>query len=291
MQQSRNDKPGAVLVTGASTGIGRACALHLDQLGYQVFAGVRKEEDGAALQRSASGKLRWLYLDIIDEESVRQAQSLIETQAGEQGLAGLVNNAGVAVASPLEFIPLAEFRRQIEINVVGQLQVTQASLPMLRKGNGRLVFIGSVSGRVTTPMLGPYSASKFAVNALADALHRELMPWGIHVAVVEPGRIATPIWDKSIRSAQELRSHLPRGAEQYYGATMDILEKRTASKNGGTPVEEVAQAVAHALGAARPKRRYLIGRDARFGALLARFVPVHILDQLIVAQRGLRKKR
>lgn len=290
MQQSTNGKPGAVLVTGASTGIGRACALHLDQLGYRVFAGVRKVEDGADLQRSASGKLQWLFLDIIDDESIRQAQELIGARAGQQGLAGLVNNAGVAVASPLEFIPLAEFRRQIEINVIGQLQVTQAFLPMLRKGSGRLVFIGSISGRVTTPMLGPYSASKFALNAMADALHRELMPWGVHVAVVEPGRIATPIWDKSIRSAQELRNRLPRGAEQYYGATMDILEKRTATKNGGTPVEAVSQAVVHALGAPKPKRRYLIGRDARLGALMARLFPVHILDQLIVAQRGLRRK-
>lgn len=290
MQRSMDGKPGAVLVTGASTGIGRACALHLSELGYQVFAGVRKVEDGEALQRDASGALQWLFLDVTDEESVRQAQKSIESQAGVPGLAGLVNNAGVAVASPLEFIPLAEFRRQIEINVIGQLQVTQAFLPLLRKGRGRLVFIGSISGRVTTPMLGPYSASKFAVNAMADALHRELMPWGIHVAVVEPGRIATPIWDKSIRSAQELRSRLPQEAEQYYGVIMDKLAKRTASKTGGTPVEEVSRVVAHALGAAKPKRRYLVGRDARIGALMAWLFPVHILDQLIIAQRGIRKK-
>ncbi len=290
MQRSMDGKPGAVLVTGASTGIGRACALHLSELGYQVFAGVRKLEDGEALQRDASGALQWLFLDVTDEESVRQAQKSIESQAGVPGLAGLVNNAGVAVASPLEFIPLAEFRRQIEINVIGQLQVTQAFLPLLRKGRGRLVFVGSISGRVTTPMLGPYSASKFAVNAMADALHRELMPWGIHVAVVEPGRIATPIWDKSIRSAQELRSRLPQAAEQYYGVIMDKLAKRTASKTGGTPVEEVSRVVAHALGAAKPKRRYLVGRDARIGALMAWLFPVHILDQLIIAQRGIRKK-
>ncbi len=290
MTQSMNGIRRAVLVTGASTGIGQACALHLDQLGYRVFGGVRKQADGEELQRSASNHLQWVYLDVVDQDSIRQAFELIQSQVGEAGLAGLVNNAGIAVASPLEFIPLEEFRRQLEVNVVGQLQVTQAFLPLVRQAGGRLVFIGSISGRVTTPLLGPYSASKFAMTAVADALHRELMPWGIHVAVVEPGRIATPIWSKSIRSAQELRSRLPEGAEQLYGAAMDKVERRTASKKGGTPVEEVSGAVAHALASPRPKRRYLIGRDARMGALMARLLPASILDHLIISQRGLRKK-
>lgn len=285
-----NGRRRAVLVTGASTGIGQACALHLDQLGYRVFGGVRKQADGEELQRSASNHLQWVYLDVVDQDSIRQAFELIQFQVGEAGLAGLVNNAGIAVASPLEFIPLEEFRRQLEVNVVGQLQVTQAFLPLVRQAGGRLVFIGSISGRVTTPLLGPYSASKFAMTAVADALHRELMPWGIHVAVVEPGRIATPIWSKSIRSAQELRSRLPEGAEQLYGAAMDKVEHRTASKKGGTPVDEVSGAVAHALASPRPKRRYLIGRDARIGALMARLLPASILDYLIISQRGLRKK-
>jgi NAD(P)-dependent dehydrogenase (short-subunit alcohol dehydrogenase family) len=290
MTQSMNGRRRAVLVTGASTGIGQAIALYLDQLGYRVFGGVRKQADGEELQRSASNHLQWVYLDVVDQDSVRQAFELIQSQVGEAGLAGLVNNAGIAVASPLEFIPLEEFRRQLEVNVVGQLQVTQAFLPLVRQAGGRLVFIGSISGRVTTPLLGPYSASKFAMTAVADALHRELMPWGIHVAVVEPGRIATPIWSKSIRSAQELRSRLPEGAEQLYGAAMDKVERRAASKKGGTPVEEVTGAVAHALASPRPKRRYLIGRDARMGALMARLLPASILDYLIVSQRGLRKK-
>lgn len=278
-------------MTGASTGIGQACALHLARLGLQVFAGVRREADGERLVQQAaensSARLEPVLMDITDEAAVRQAVSEIEQAAGQNALLGLVNNAGVAVAAPLEFIPADEFQRQLEVNVTGQLRVTQACLPLLRKRRGRIVFIGSISGRVSTPFLGPYSASKFALKALADTLHRELLPWDLFVALVEPGRIATPIWEKSIQAAASLRQRLPAEAEALYGANMDRIARRTSQHKGGAPVEEVAQAVEHALLSSRPRRRYLIGRDAKMAALMAHLLPVSWLDRLIVTQRGL----
>ena len=184
MGTQRATRTGAVVVTGASSGIGRACALHLAALGLQVFAGVRRAEDGAALQAASSARLTPMLLDVADETSIRAATDTITAAVGEAGLAGLVNNAGIGVAGPLEFLPLAEFRTQLEVNVTGQLAVTQALLPLLRQGRGRIVNMGSIGGRIAAPFVGPYSASKFALEALTDALRMELRPWGLHVAIV-----------------------------------------------------------------------------------------------------------
>jgi len=277
----------AVVITGASSGIGRACALHLDQLGFQVFAGVRREIDGNALAQQASRRFKAILFDVTSREAIAGAVAYVSAQVGDRGLAGLVNNAGIAVAAPLEFIPLGELRRQLEVNVVGQMAVTQAFLPLIRQGKGRIVNMSSISGLVATPFLGPYAASKFALEALSDALRRELSPWGIHVALVEPGRIKTPIWEKSLRAADQIAAQLPPGAIRKYGVAMDENRRRAGKKTKGAPVEAVARAVVHALTAERPKIRYLVGVDARLGALLARWLPARILDWLIVRQRGL----
>jgi len=279
----------AVVITGASTGIGRACALHLDQLGFQVFAGVRRESDGKALAEQASRRLQAILLDVTSSQMIAGAVEYVSAQVGDRGLAGLVNNAGVAVAAPLEFIPLDELRRQLEVNVVGQIAVTQAFLPLIRQGKGRIVNMSSISGLVATPFLGPYAASKFALEALSDALRRELSPWGIHVALVEPGRIKTPIWEKSLRAADRIAAQLPPEATRKYGSAMDENRRRAGNETRGAPVEAVARAVAHALTAERPRIRYLVGVDARLGALLARWLPGRILDWLIVRQRGLQR--
>jgi NAD(P)-dependent dehydrogenase (short-subunit alcohol dehydrogenase family) len=177
-------RQGAVVVTGASTGIGAACALRLDHLGFQVFAGVRRKEDAQALQAKASPQLMPIFLDVTDLDSITAAMHKVAITVGNSGLIGLVNNAGIAVGAPLEFIPITEFRKQLEVNVTGQLAVTQAFLPLLRLAKGRIVNMGSITGRSATPFLGAYSASKFALEALTDALRLELRPWGIWVAIL-----------------------------------------------------------------------------------------------------------
>ncbi len=177
-----------VLITGASTGIGEACALWLQDRGYRVFAGVRKSTDAEALQQKSKGHLTPVLLDVADEASIREAVQFVLTQ--EPKLEGLVNNAGIAVAGPLEFVPLQELRRVLEVNVVGQVAVTQAFLPLLREARGRVVLMSSISGRVAAPLMGPYAASKFALEAIGDALRRELAPWGIEVSIIEPGNLA-----------------------------------------------------------------------------------------------------
>src|SRR6185312_16425833 len=204
---------GAVVVTGASSGIGEACARRLAGLGFQVFAGVRRPEDGERLARDVPG-LRPLILDVTDADSIAQATRTVEQQTGGRGLAGLVNNAGVAVPAPIEYQPIDDFRRQLEINLIGQVAVTQAFLPQLRAARGRIVNMSSIGGKVAVPLLGAYAASKFGLEGFSDTLRRELRPWGIRVAVVEPGTIATPIWDKGIASGDELTRTLPPAAQR-----------------------------------------------------------------------------
>ena len=283
MQQTKG-----VVVTGASTGIGEATALHLDQAGYRVFAGVRKQEDAERLQNQASDLLVPIQLDVTKPEDVAAAAEKVSEIMGPQGLFGLVNNAGVAITSPLEFIPIPELRRQLEINVIGQMTVTQAFLPLLRRYPGRIVFISSISGRVAAPLLGPYSASKFALGALAGSLRRELMPWNIMVSLVEPGKIETPIWKKTLAAAEDLVSGFDSKAEEFYGEVMRTNQERAQNGYGGTPSSVVAETVEHVLTSRRPKTRYLVGRDARMGALLVNLIPERMLDYLIAWQRGVR---
>ncbi|MBN1219165.1 MAG: SDR family NAD(P)-dependent oxidoreductase [Anaerolineae bacterium] len=286
MNQSTTLK--AVIVTGASTGIGNACALHLDKLGYQVFACVRKQVDAQTLQSQASERMVQLYLDVTKPETITSAAGLVEVAVGEAGLAGLVNNAGIAVGGPLEFLPITELRRQLEINVIGQIAVTQAFLPLLRLGRGRIVNMGSISGRVATPFLGPYAASKFALGALNDALRVELRPWGIEVCLIEPGAVDTPIWDKSLSAAEEATQTWPPEVFDLYGQAMAAVRQGVVrTSRSAAPVDEVIKAVMHALTANHPKTRYLVGRGVGVAALLAKILPDRIRDRLITQQRGL----
>ena len=213
----------SVLITGASTGIGEACALHLDQLGWRVFAGVRKDADGDALRAKASARLLPVRIDVVDAASIAAAREVVLRELGDRGLDGLVNNAGIAIAAPLEFVPIEDLRRQLEINVIGQIAVTQAFLAPIRKARGRVVNMGSIGGRLATPFLGPYNASKFALEALTDSLRAELRPWGIQVAVIEPGSIATPIWEKSTAEADRMEATLPPEGHALYGKAIKAL--------------------------------------------------------------------
>jgi NAD(P)-dependent dehydrogenase (short-subunit alcohol dehydrogenase family) len=278
----------SVLVTGASTGIGAATALRLDAAGWTVFAGVRREADGAALARGATPRLRPVILDVTDEASLAAAAATVAGAVGERGLGGLVNNAGIAVAAPLEHVPLADLRRQLEVNVVGLVAVTQAFLPLLRRARGRVVNVGSTSGFLTPAFMGPYCASKHAVEALSDALRRELRPWGLEVALVQPGDIATPIWEKSAAAGQALEAVLPPAARERYGAAITAVQAYAAeTARKASPADEVAAVIEAALTAARPRTRYLVGRGATTQALLARWVPDRQLDAMLEQELGL----
>jgi NAD(P)-dependent dehydrogenase (short-subunit alcohol dehydrogenase family) len=275
------------LVTGASTGIGEACALHLDQHGHRVYAGVRKEADGDRLAARSSDRLEPVSLDVTDESQVEAVAKRLGSDLGNAGLAGVVNNAGIAVGGPLEFLPLDEWRRQFEVNVVGQVAVTKAVLPLIRRARGRIVFVGSLSGRVATPLMGPYAASKFAVEAIGETLRHELRQFGVKTIVVEPGAIATAIWDKGRASVDELEAELPPEAEALYGEHIEGIKAgiEMQDRNGIAPVK-VAEVVSKALLSDRPRARYLVGRDAAAAGLLSRLAPDSVKDFVVAKLAG-----
>jgi NAD(P)-dependent dehydrogenase (short-subunit alcohol dehydrogenase family) len=267
----------AVVVTGSSTGIGRACALYLDSLGFTVFAGVRKEADGESLKTEAPG-IRPLIIDVTEAGTVAAAAAEIRAAVGSDGLHGLVNNAGITVIGPIESLAIEDIRRQLEVNVIGQIVVTQAFLPLLRQARGRVVIMGSIFGLMSLPYLGAYAASKFALEALTDALRFELAPWGIEVSIVEPGRMATPIFDKSIVA---MKSWQDRDDEVHtlYATSMAAILKLTSrfAQTCASP-QRVARTVAHALTARTPKTRYKVGRDVRCLAPARRILPDRLCD-------------
>lgn len=262
--------PGCVVVTGASSGIGAACAVMLAENGFYVFGGVRNADDGAVLEALAPGLIRAVLLDVCDEMSIRLAASSIASERGSRRLAGLVNNAGVNVPGPLEFLPLSELRRQLEVNVTGQVAVTQAFLSMIRESKGRIVFIGSTSGFLATPLQGAYCASKFAIEAIADSLRLELKPWGIEVSVVRPGAVKTPIWEKSMRDADSTVANAPAALDELYGPLIQEVTayaRQTYEKADAPAV--VARDVLHALTAAQPRTRYCEGYSATAQRILS----------------------
>jgi NAD(P)-dependent dehydrogenase (short-subunit alcohol dehydrogenase family) len=278
-----------VLVTGASKGIGEACALRLARDGFRVYAGVRRDQDGRALIGQAGDAVVPVLLDVTDSAQVAAAAARIAEETGERGLQALVNNAGVAVAGPLEFLPIAELRRQLEINVIGQIAVTQACLPLLRsarsstKGDhraGRIVFMSSVAGRSALPFMGAYAASKFALEAAADSLRVELKSFGLSVSVVEPGVIATPIWKTSLDVAERNVEKMPPQLEEYYGRAVNALRSRVDAIEG-LPPERVADIVAHALTSRRPHIRYVVGRTARVRIAMEGLLPDRVRDWIV----------
>ena len=288
---AHRSRDGAVLITGASTGIGAASAVHLDRIGFRVWAGVRRPSDGEALVGQASPRLTPVILDVTDSNSIATALAGVGAGAGADGLAGLVNNAGIVVAAPVEVLPIAELRKQLEVNVIGLVAVTQAALPLLRRGHGRVVNIGSISGRIATPVIGAYAASKFAVEALTDALRVEVQPWGIDVALIEPGAVATPIWEKSQAAGLALRQAWTPDAEGLYADALSAVERAAlrSAKQAISP-DAVARAVAHALTATRPKTRYLVGTAARIQAIVA-LLPDRLRDRFLTRALGLPSPR
>lgn len=249
--------PKSVLVTGASSGIGRATALALAQRGFTVYAGTRTTLDYDGVTP--------VTLDVTNAQHVEALRDL--------PLDAVVNNAGIAVISPLETIPLDQLRHQLEVNTIAQLAVIQACLPALRERKGRIVNMSSIAGRAAFPLYGPYSASKFALEALSDTLRQELHG-DVHVSVIQPGTVATPIWRRTLDATE-----LPTG--RYARIAESLKEMALEAGETGMPASVVANAVVHALTAPKPRTRYVLGGSARVEATLARFAPARVTDYLV----------
>jgi NAD(P)-dependent dehydrogenase (short-subunit alcohol dehydrogenase family) len=262
---------GTVLVTGASTGIGEATVLHLKTLGFDPIGAVRKDEDAERLEGQG---IRTVRIDVTDTGQIAAARD----ELGDAPLAGLVNNAG------LEFLPVERFRQQLEINLIGQMAVTQAFLPALRRAGGRIVNVSSIGGRVGLPLVSANNSSKFGLEGMSDSLRREVRDQGVDVILIEPGGVRTPIWQKSRGSAEEMLQGAPPEAERLYGGPLAAVRARTEriERETGSEPREVAEVIGTALTADRPKSRYLVGRDAKLRARMAAVLPDRVMDRLIL---------
>jgi NAD(P)-dependent dehydrogenase (short-subunit alcohol dehydrogenase family) len=279
------NESGAVVVTGASTGIGRATALLLDEKGYRVFAGVRKEADAKSLAEEGSDNLTPVTIDVTKESSIKSAKDEVERAVGTDGLVGLVNNAGVGDGGPVETMDLDVLRNVLEVNLVGQVAVTQAFLPLIRQVPGTIVFIASIGGRIASPFMSPYNTSKFAIEALGESLRQELAPWAIDVVVVEPGSIDTPIWKKGAETIDDQFAKLSPTAKRLYSKQlkrMDEVLTETASR--GISPEKVAKVIHEGIRSEKPKHRYLVGKDAKIAARLKGSLPDRTFTKLIGRQ-------
>lgn len=281
----------AVVVTGASTGIGAACVDLLVENGFLVFASVRKDSDSATLTARHGASVIPLFLDVTDAESIAAAAREVESRLGDETLAGLVNNAGVAVPGPLLHLPIDDFRRQIEVNLIGQLRVIQAFAPLLGAGAqrrgapGRSVNMSSVAGRFAAPFLGAYAASKFGLEGMSDALRRELMVYGVDVVLIEPGMIATPIWDKAEETDLTLFEGTP------YAAPGRRMLKWLVEEGRRAPGPEVvAREVLRALTTPRPPLRIPVVRNRFTDYTLRSLLPARFVDWLTARRLGLLPK-
>jgi NAD(P)-dependent dehydrogenase (short-subunit alcohol dehydrogenase family) len=280
------------LITGASTGIGRASTLRLAAKGWTVLAGVRDPAAGERLlaEASAPGKVIPLQLEVTDSLQIAQAVTRVEQESAQGrasvsgGLDALVNNAGIGVGGPLELVSQEDLRRQFDVNVLAQVAVTQALLPALRRAHGRIVFVSSIGGRVAMAFTAPYAASKHAIEAFGDALRVELRTSNIQVALVEPGSVATPIWDKARTEAEAVS--VPPELQAEYGKVPAAMSKVLAdTARRGVAPELVAETIERALTARRMRSRYVVGRDAKAMLIARRLLPDHVFD--MVARRAL----
>jgi NAD(P)-dependent dehydrogenase (short-subunit alcohol dehydrogenase family) len=272
-----------VLVTGAARGIGRATALRWAAHGWDVAAGVRRSEDGQRLAAEASGRVVPVLLDITDPDHLASLP-----QAVSDGLDAVVNNAGGMLVGPLEGVPLQDLRRQLEVNVVGQVAVTQGVLPRLRESRGRVVFVSSLSGRVSSPMMGAYNASKFALEGLADALRMELRPWGIRVVLVEPAQTDTDIWRRADSDLETSVSALsPSNRELYAKHIAGWRRAIPRSQRMASHVDGVAATIERVLTTPRPRARYVVGAGPRIQVVLAQLTPTAARDALLRAATGI----
>jgi NAD(P)-dependent dehydrogenase (short-subunit alcohol dehydrogenase family) len=280
-----HEAPPAALVTGAGSGIGEACAKRLSKLGWRVFAGVLDETQRAHVEQSRLERVTPIVLDITKADAIAAAVERIAAEVGERGLAGLVKNAGIGVVGPVEFVPIDRLRHQLEVNLIGHVAVTQACLPLLRKATGRIVYISSLAGRLSIPLLSPYSVSKFGIEAVSDALRQELRPWNMHVACIEPALINTPILSSTDAAADAAFAAMTEEGRGLYGSFFNRLKTATDMRAAAQPPDVVARAVAHALTARRPKTRYVVG-GMRWQFLLLSKLPDRLRDWVIAKQFG-----
>jgi NAD(P)-dependent dehydrogenase (short-subunit alcohol dehydrogenase family) len=272
-----------VVVTGASTGIGRATVAALVAAGFQVYATVRTEGDRDGLIAEFGPPVTPLMMDLLDEDSVRAAGAEV-CAAGP--LFGLINNAGAALPGPLEYLPIEVFRRQLEINLTGQLLVTQVMLPALRRsardtGDARIVMIGSISGRIAGPILGAYQAAKHGLVGLSGSLRAELAAFGIKVILIEPGAIATPIWDRGEAAGEQIRADNPEIAARYGRQIAGLAAMAARGNRSGLDPQVPASVILDALQSRNPAPRRVVGRDAKIVAAMARVLPFRAVYRLM----------
>jgi NAD(P)-dependent dehydrogenase (short-subunit alcohol dehydrogenase family) len=276
-----------VLITGTSTGIGRECALYLARKGFVVLAAARRESDAPVVETVGYQQICPLRLDVTDGDSIAAAAQRVREVVGSAGLCGLVNNAGIGVLGPIEFVPIDGWRKQFEVNVFGQVMVTQAMLPLLRDhvarfghGSARIINITSIGGRLAQPILGPYTASKFALEAISDSLRFELRRQGIRICVIQPGAVQSEIWRKGEEQTMNFPSDGP--ARKLYAQVITGVQTiaKQASKTA-VPADRVAEVVEKCLTKRRPRTRYLIGKDAKSAAFFQSILPTTWFDAIM----------
>jgi NAD(P)-dependent dehydrogenase (short-subunit alcohol dehydrogenase family) len=273
----------SVLITGASRGIGRATVERLTHAGWDVVAGVRREADGSALTDEFGHRVQPVLLDLTCDEHVQALSARLP-----ESLDAVVNNAGIVVGGPIEALSLDELRHQLEVNVVGQVAVTQVVLPRLRRSSGRVVFVSSLSGRIVTPMTGAYNASKFAIEAVADALRMELWPWRMPVSVVEPAQTDTDMWRQAdVQLEQSVASVAPQHQELYAQHIEGVRQSIPKSQRMAVPAERVADTILRALTDRRPRPRYIVGTGPRAQYAVAKRLPTTVLDAMLRRQSGI----
>jgi NAD(P)-dependent dehydrogenase (short-subunit alcohol dehydrogenase family) len=284
---SLNNSKKSVLVTGTSTGIGRCAALSLDQLGYQVFATIRKEQDAKSIQSEASDRLIPLMLDVTEPASLDQAREIVKHKVSDAGLWGLVNNAAIGFVSPLEFAPMDDFRWLYEVNVFGLLAITQKFLPLIRQSRGRIINISSTASSAVAPFHGPYSSSKLALNGLTDSLRLELKPLGVQVSLIVFGSVQTPIWETGGDISDRVTQGFPPEALKIYGENFGRLRDyfNRIGKTGIT-TDQACQSILHALSADRAKTHYYVGPDAKMHYWLRRIFYGRIADWIMMRTVG-----
>ena len=278
-----------VVVTGTSTGIGAATALHLAENGFHVIAGVRSAKDGKAVKAQAPDAVTPLILDVTDESAISAAADTVADMVGDRGLAGLVNNAGIAKPAPIEFQPIADFRTQLEVNLFGPVAMVQAFLPLIRRGAGRIVNVGSIGGPLVLPLNGAYSASKFGMRAVTDALRLELRQWNIHVSLIEVAPVATAIFGKTYAELDALGQGLGEAGYRLYEKQIAAVRKATekAAADADPPLV-IAKAIENALTSDKPKTRYLVGHGGKEVAIVAA-LPDRARDKALARELGLPK--
>lgn len=272
-----------IIITGASTGIGFAAAVAFAKQGHQVFAGVRKSKDADALTKE-NLQILPIILDVTDAATIAASLQIVEKQKKFSELV-LINNAGIAVSGPIESVQMEEYRKQFEVNYFGLIAMTQKFLPLIRQTKGRVINISSIAGRVASPFLGPYSSSKFAVEAISDSLRREMIPFGVKVVLIEPGPIQTPIWEKGLGKKDSILNAMSSEQIQVYGSAIRSFEDMIAvAVKKAEPVERVVEALQKAVMSKEPCHRYLVGTEARINGVLSQIIPTRWVDFFIKKQ-------